>query len=283
MQRPLLPIVASAALIFGVYATFVQFAPLRIASGQNQNDTNLIRAQDYLAAPDAATVLVGSSLTFRLPAAALGPLSANLAIAGGAPATGLTLIQKAATHPELVLVEVNLLQHGADEAMVEALLRFPERPLRKHLRVFRTGYDPVNLVWRGMAAAMHKADFDPPPSLEVTRRLIEIQQREKSQLPDMNALRQNLTQASSLVAALRARGIRVGFFEMPVDPSLSDLPTNVAVRREALRVFPRDRFCWLNLVVPGGAHTVDGVHLTAEDAVFVARQIANQRGACLKP
>jgi len=284
MQQPLRPVLVSAALAFAAYAAFVQWTPFQVPSGQNQNDTNLIRAEDYLAAPNAETVLVGSSLTFRVPAADLGPRMVNLAFAGGAPATGLALIRDANARPVLVLVEINLLQRGADRDMIGSLLRFPEHWLRTRLKVFRTGHDPVNLTWRGMAALMHKADFEPPPpSPEIIRQLTADQRREKLRGVDINVLRHNLAEVSSLVAALRARGVRVGFFEMPVDPSLADLPSDATIRREALRAFPRDRFCWLNLAVPGGPHTFKGVHLDAHDAALVARQIADQRRTCINP
>ena len=283
MRPPLLPVFSTAVLLFAAYAAFVQFAPLTVTAGQNQGDTNLIRAQTYLAAPkQTGTVLVGSSLTFRLPASALGEDVANLAMAGGAPATGLALIKVANSHPALVLVEINLLQRSADLAMVTTLLRFPERSLRSHLRVFRTGYDPVNLAWRSLAALTGKADFDPPPPAEVTRQLTRLQQQEMAHAPDITVLRRNLAQAASLVEELKARGIAIGFFEMPVDASLEGLPANAILRREVLRTFPEQRFCWIKPNVPGGAHTLDGIHLTAPDAVLVAKQVAAQKGNCLR-
>jgi hypothetical protein len=282
MQRPLLPIFVSAGLIWAAYAAFVQFAPFSVSAGQNQNDTNLMRAQDYLAAPVQDTLLVGSSLTFRLPAAELGPHVANLAIAGGAPATGLALVEKAGTRPQLVLVEINLLARGPDLPMVGSLLRFPERGLRKYLRVFRTGYDPVNLAWRGAAVLMHKADVEPVPPPAVTRQLTDFQRQEKARAPDPAALARTLSQTASLVAALQARGIQIGFFEMPVDASLVHSPADTAVRRAAQLTFPPDRFCWLTLKLPQGAHTGDGIHLLAPDAALVARQVADQRATCLR-
>jgi len=269
-------------MVFSAYAALVQFIPFTITAGQTQDDTNLIRAQEFVAQPDRDSVLVGSSLTFRLPAQALGTHIANLAFAGGGPATGLALVRDSGARPALVLVEINLLLRGPDQAMIESLTRFPERQLRKHLRVFRTGYDPVNWLWRGAMFLLHRTEVEPPPSARVVHQLTQAQWREKSEPPDLQTLRRNLAQVSSMVAFLQAGGTKVGFFEMPVDPSLIDTPADAEVRREALRAFPPSRFCWLKLGVPGGAHTVDGIHLTAGDAVLVAHEISQQRMNCLR-
>jgi len=80
---------------------------------------------------------------------------------------------------------------------------------------------------------------------------------------------------------LQARGTKVGFYEMPIDNSLMNSPRETVLRQEVLRKFPPGRFCWLKLSLPGGARTIDGVHLIAEDALSVARQIRDQHGKCL--
>jgi hypothetical protein len=282
MQRPLLPIFASAALVFTAYAALVQLMPFTIEKGQNQGDTNMIRAQDYLANPVSDTVLVGSSLTFRLPPPVLGPRIANLAMAGGAPATGLALIERSNARPRLVLVEINLLSRPADMAPVQSLLRFPERQLHGSLRAFRTGYDPVNVTERGIQALLHKSDEDLVPPPDAIHRLIANEREIRSRQPDADQLRDNLAKTAVLVTALQARGIRVGFFEMPIDSSLTDLPAEKILRQQVLQRFPANRFCWLKLSVRGGAHTLDGIHLMSDDAALVARQVVHQRGTCLK-
>lgn len=282
MQRPLFPVFLSAALVVAAYAALVQFLPFRIEKGQDQGDTNMLRAQDYLANPERDIVLVGSSLTFRLSPRLLGPRIANLAMAGGAPATGLSLIDRSGARPKLVLVEVNLLLRDADMSQVQFLLRFPERQLRIGLRAFRTGYDPVNLTERAAQALLHKGEEDLVPQPDAIRQLIAGQRRVMAQPPNPDDLRRYLARSASLVSALERRGIRVGFFEMPIDPSLTDLPAEQGLRQAVMRQFPPGRFCWLMLSVPGGAHTLDGIHLMSGDAGLVAHEVVDQGTACIK-
>ena len=281
MRQPFLPLFVAAALVIAVYAALMQLLPLRIDKGQNQHDTNLLRAESYLAKPDDDIVLVGSSLTYRLPPSVLGPHIANLAMAGGAPATGLVLVERSGAHPKLVLVEVNLLLQAPDMATVQSLLRFPERQLRESLLAFRTGYDPVNVVERGIQALLHSSETDLVPLPDAIRRLIAVQQATMSHAPDAATLDRNLAQTAVLVSALEARGIRVGFFEMPMDSSLMDSHLEKDLRQAVLRRFPSVHHCWMTLSVPGGAHTLDGIHLTSGDAAQVAKEVASQSAACL--
>ena len=279
MQRPLIPVAVTAALVFTAYAAFVQFAPFTVRAVQNQVDTNMMRAQNFLAsAPD--TVLVGSSLTFRLPTALLEPQVSNIGMVGGSSLTGLAIVEGSGQRPRLVLIESNLLERPLDRQSVEAQLRFPERFLRRHLRVFRTGYDPANLIWHGLTTLTHQTDADIALTPQAARAFYVEQQQLKSHPPEAGNFQAHLHQTAALVAALEARGVKIGFFELPIDPGLMNSPADTAIRRDVGRAFPPGRYCWLKLQVPGGAHTLDGVHLTAEDSATVARQILAQRQDC---
>jgi hypothetical protein len=284
MDRKLLLTGLVAVSLFALYAACVQFMPLRVPAGQNQNDTNMIRAQAYLNAPvPPPIVLTGSSLTFRLPPEKLATPVANLGFAGDGAMTGVTLVEASGITSPLVLVEINRLMLPADHGKATLLLRFPERDLRRHFRVFRTGYDPVNLInltYRGAAWLMHKSDYEAPPRTETMRLLTEVQRKTYAGEPDLTSLRANLRDLAALDAEWRRRGITLGFFEMPVDASLVDLPGVARVRQEVLRAFPPSRFCWLRL--PASGHTVDGIHLTLEDAASVARLIRTESSSCLR-
>jgi hypothetical protein len=279
MQRSLLPIAATAALSFAAYAAFVQLAPFSVPVVQNQIDSNMMRAQNFLAAPPA-TVLVGSSLTYRLPEKVLGPDTANIGLMGGSALTGLSLVDRSGERPGLVLIESNLFDRPLDQQAVDAQLRFPERILRRYFRVFRTGYDPANLLWRALTGMTHQTEVEAVLTPQAARAFYAEQQQFKARPPEVQLFRHHLQQAQAMVASLQAKGIRVGFFEMPIDPGLSGSPADTMMRRAIAKVFPASRYCWLHLQVPGGAHTVDGVHLTPEDSALVAQRILAQRKLC---
>lgn len=280
MKRPLKTVFVTGAILLVIYAAFVQWLPISISTAQNQYDTNLIRVQDYLRAPDRRVVLAGSSLTFRLPQPVLGAEIANVGLAGDGARTVLYLIRDSGARPGLVLVESNLLMHPPSVDLVKSQLRFPDFGLRAALRMLRTGYDPVNLLWRGLAALTHKGDAEPVMPPQIVRQLTDKQRAEKSHPPDRARLHDSLADTAAVVKQLQARGIKVGFFEMPIDPDLMHSPFDDALRREELQEFPESRFCWLRPEVPGGAHTVDGIHLTQADAALVARQLVRLSETC---
>jgi hypothetical protein len=280
MQRSLLPTAVTAALSFAAYATFVQFVPFSVPVVQNQVDTNMMRAQNFLAG-NPQTVLVGSSLTFRLPPALLEPQVANIGMVGGSSLTGLAMVDGSGQRPRLVLVEINLLERPLDRDAVQAQLRFPERFLRKHFRVFRTGYDPANLLWRGLTTLTHQVDADLMVTPQAAHAFYLEQQRFKAHPPEITNFRHNLKQTAALVASLEAKGVHVGFFEMPIDPRLMDSPADTMIRHAVAQAFPPGRYCWLHPEIPGGAHTVDSMHLTTGDAAIIAGQILAQQKACL--
>jgi hypothetical protein len=247
---------------------------------QNQVDTNMMRAQNFLAsAPD--TVLVGSSLTFRLPTALLEPQVSNIGMVGGSSLTGLAIVDGSGQRPRLVLIESNLLERPLDSQAVSAQLRFPERFLRRHFRVFRTGYDPANLIWRGLTTLTRQTDVEPVLTPQAAHAFYLEQEKFKAHPPEARNFQHNLRQTAALVASLEAKGIKVGFFELPIDPGLMNSPADTAIRRDVSNAFPPGRYCWLKLELAGGAHTLDGVHLTAEDSASIARQILAQRKSCL--
>ena len=279
MQRSLLPIAVTAALSFTAYAAFVQFAPFTVPVVQNQVDTNMMRAQNFLRA-HPQTVLVGSSLTFRLPPALLEPQVSNIGMVGGSSLTGLAIVDGSGQRPKLVLVESNLLERSLDQHTVGSQLRFPERFLRDHLRVFRTGYDPSNLLWFGLTTLTHQVNEEFVVTPEAAKAFYAEQQKYKSRPPESAAFHQRLKQAAALVASLEAKGIKVGFFELPIDKGLANSPADTFIRREVTKAFPPGRYCWLDLGVQAGAHTLDGVHLTTEDARLVAGKILAQQHTC---
>lgn len=279
MQRSLLPIAVTAALSFTAYAAFVQFAPFTVPVVQNQVDTNMMRAQNFLRAnPD--TVLVGSSLTFRLPPALLEPQVSNIGMVGGSSLTGLAIVDGSGKKPKLVLIETNLLERPLDQPTVDSQLRFPERFLRQHLRVFRTGYDPANLLWFGLTTLTHQVNAEFVVTPEAAKAFYAEQEKFKSRPPESAAFHQKLKQVAALVTSLQAKGIRIGFFELPIDKRLANSPADTFIRGEVAKAFPPGRYCWLDLGVQAGAHTLDGVHLTTPDAAMVARKVLVQRHAC---
>ena len=106
----LLPILGSAAAVFVIYGAIVQFWAPDFDLGITQDATNRIAAERYVDEDSSPNmVIVGSSLSYRMPSDVLGPGFFNLSLSGKDSLTGIEIVERARPNPHLLLVETNLL------------------------------------------------------------------------------------------------------------------------------------------------------------------------------
>ena len=230
---------------------------------------------DYFKRATPTVSLVGSSLTVRLKEEYFKRSDfENLALSGGSPLTGLTIIDRALKKkPVIVAVETNILSRAADDALI-ARYRYSTQPV-----------EPIQPI-RTFAAIVFEKERQP-------RRLLNVEEREKILRSSPASLSKSYTQAvSDLVADfklhpyddgirrhaeelkaltddLRSKGVIVYLFQMPVSPEIERTRYVHNCRTAIARLFdPADR---LDLDY-GGAdlHWVDGQHLDDKSALIVA-------------
>lgn len=236
---------------------------------------NRIKAERYIySASRPRTVIVGSSLTFNLPDAALGPDIFNLALAAVGPLTGLTVIERSVPAPDTVAVEVNFIYGGADAAFVADLFAPVLHPARGALLALRHEYQPVNValsIARRAAGRSEDQRLAADSRQDVVDAMLAVHLREFSRSPQAAGLTSALDSLERLVEALKRKGVRVVFFEMPIHPELYRAPLKRAARDALLSRYPPGRHQWLDLQQCGAVETTDALHLTYRDALRVAR------------
>jgi hypothetical protein len=269
------PLVRTTLLTFlavlAAYEGFLRLAAPQVDQGADMGLTNAIRLENYAdgGAPD--TVLVGSSLAGRLQARMLPANWSNIALTGGSALTGLQLVAQSAITPRRVIIESNYLDRPSDAATLDALTDWPQ-PLLRHLFWFtRTAYMPLNLVFSEVEEAIQRrraekgtnVESAPANQADLTAALRPAYQSP----PDFS----RLPELAALVGRLQARGIEIGFVELPVEESLANTPHLVLMRQQLRAMF--GSVCWLRL---GGGpwHTGDGEHLLTQDAARAARELA---------
>ncbi|MGN6580402.1 MAG: hypothetical protein ACTHJ1_10535 [Bordetella sp.] len=267
-------------VLVALYGTLVQIWSPFIEVGQNQEATNRIRLENYLdSASNPPIVLVGSSLSTRLAASALGPLVENLGISGGSSLTGLDVLAHAHKHPRIVVIEANLLDRPIDVDLIETLFREPISSLRSKIKVLQYRYRPVNLIY-GLIAARHveSAEADVPPA--IFNLLLQDQIKSQSRLLNPAIVKNHIVEMTDLVSRLVARGINPVFLTIPVDPALTQSPQANQFRHIFESAFPKSKYCWIRPTLPGVPRTRDGLHLVQADAAIVASQIEPLAHAC---
>lgn len=266
----LLPrIFATALIVLGAYEAALRIAAPNVNSSPDQYTANAIRLESYVdGGARAPAVIVGSSLSARIPSDAWPQGWRVLSQADGSALTGLSVV--AATHPlpARVLIEANFLDSGADPADIENATGAVPHKLRAALWLTRRAFRPMNIiVWA--LRRLSPSDEAAPANFP---QILKLQQNGFAKAPDAGA-RSRLVPVKALVDRLQQEGVRIAFFEMPVDASLGNMPFASGRRALYEMLFPKSTYCWL-LIAGTNWQTIDGIHLLARDGRKAAAAIA---------
>ena len=199
----------AALLMVGSYEIFLRMANPQADVGQDQFATNRIRLENYVDRGSAAdAVVVGSSLTARVPTDAWPKGWQILSQAGGNALVGLEVVGRAIPKPRRILIEINTLDTPYKMDDATNVLDPVRRNARQWLRFTRSANRPANLlVWRLRPAGAGSSE---QPGAGFRTQLGQWQ-RSYNQGPG-GQLSSNLVRARAIIDALRDRGVAVTFF-----------------------------------------------------------------------
>jgi hypothetical protein len=255
-------------------------------------DGNLITLNRFAKEPIPDVVLVGSSLTFRLKEEYfVTPRVRNLALAGGSPVTGLTIVANRRTLPRVVLIETNVLSRTIDTALVA---RYSEeavaesrflRPVRTAVAAYENWVhapprDAQARAARNVLLGRPPSDFD--SHVAADRALREMNDEDPSE-----ATRANVEALKQLIADIEQRGTRAFLIEVPVSAHIEG-SRFVRVTKEIVEAAFPDPERWLRIDPPRAElRWADGVHLDERSALIVVksleRALAGQPGSVSAP
>ena len=272
MGRKLFITAVAAVLIIGSYEAFLRVAKPRSDVGQDQFATNRIRLENYVDRNERAVgVVVGSSLTARVPADAWPKDWQILSQAGGNALVGLEVVEQISARPQKILIEINTLDIAYRRDDVEAALSSVKRATRQILWLTRTASRPANLMVWTFRPRGGSGNEQPGPGFPIQ---LARQHRSYGREPG-SQLKQNLHLTKKMVDRLRHRSVEIVFFEMPVDRSLIGLLRAQRIRDAVAAAFPPRFYCWR--IVDDGRfwRTIDGIHLTSKSAREAAAAVAS--------
>jgi hypothetical protein len=278
-KRLLLFIVLWCVLPLAAYDALVSLAPVPVEVAASMWSQNRIRAERYLRADKLTAVLVGSSLTQRLPDEAFGPGTYNLALASNGPATGIEIIRRSARRPRMIVIETNIINAAPDETFINELFDEPLLTLRSWFAALRQENRPLNLILnliRGPSKKNNERLMAKKADPDIVKRMIGTFRKDYDQPLPADALRDPLSLIKTDVDALARDGVKIAFLEMPINPVLRDSARMSSLRAALKSVFPPEDYLWLDLDAIGPVETEDGLHLVYRDAVKVARALQTQ-------
>lgn len=267
-----------AALLLGLYSVFVSYGPrpheVRFQSGDQLNRHVI---ETFMRDPGRpGVVLVGSSMTERLGETIGAGCAYNLALGGESALTGLAVLVKAGAAPKQVFIETNVPERRINARLVDE----GTRALPRWIPALATRNMPVNLLFSALAR------FKPPAprgaDATILRQALEVQHDVYAHPIATSELTANLVTLKEQVQFLESAGIRVVFYELPIHPSLEGTPRALQIRTAFVTAFPGHRLITAGqLAQPATISTIDGVHLTLDEAASVGRRLQEWYGdAC---
>lgn len=265
---------------FGITAV-VAIAALRLGANYDvrtivttTESQNYAVAAKYLNRGTHNTVLVGSSLTFRLSENYFrSDYVENLSLAGGSPATGMAIIAGAPT-PKLVLVEANILNRVLDESFIRRVIdrtSLTFRPIRSAAAYYETLMHPS--FKKEQVRSVVDRLIAQPPSDVVNSDLVQFAMNDAAVRPPIDPVRRGLSDIRKYKALLESRGVKVLLFHMPYSLQYEATPFAMFSTQMASEAFP-NADSWLPINVDlSQLRWTDGVHLDERSAAVVAQAI----------
>jgi hypothetical protein len=212
------------------------------------------------------------------------PETFNLSFGAQSALIGVKIVLAAHTHPRAVFIESNVLRNS-DTVFANEILRPWLLAARRWMISLRDFARPMTLVktylkiasiarghfWSGTLQLT--CNLQPRRPANVIFDQLLADQKGHHAAPLSKGAQASLTRELSVdIAALEERGIRVVFFEMPMNPALCEMPLQTSIRILIRTQFPAEPY--FRIGDCNAVTTVDGLHLSWPEAEPVTRQFA---------
>lgn len=265
-----------AILVVG-YAVYIKFGKPELNTVQHQASGNRISAERYIFGPDQpdATVIVGSSLSFRIALDSLPPHTNNLSFGGLTVYDGLELVRQSGKRPKRVLVETNMIYKDPDRAFLDAVFQPGLFQLRKAAPILREENQPSGVLVGYVKRSMKDGEVSPDAladSMAMSENLLNTNRGIFAKVPADSTQQRYIALLQREVHALEANGAEVIFVEIPISEELMASPLARRTREVIQERFPGHTF----LRGPGTWRTTDGLHLQWHNAQRYSGWLARQ-------
>lgn len=255
------------------WAAFVQWVapaspPLPLGAVQNP----IVAERLAFDQTDSSLLVLGSSMTARLPMADVVTGAQSVGLSGSSTTTAIQLVQQLGRRPRVVVLEANHLARPVDTSETRALPAGVKR--HPSWRVRRVEFRPSTLALGAIVRATNRLRqvllSEPRRRATEARAAVDYGRTEIDSAESQPALEE----ARAVIDQWRAAGTVVYLVEMPSHPLIA---MTAIEHRMVDRVFPAALFPRLSLGA-GAFPTTDGRHLEADAALRVARAIADALG-----
>ena len=228
-------------------------------------------------------VILGTSLAANINEKHIGEGVQSIALGGGSTKTGLEIVKRSKSKPQIVLVEINniALLRAIDGKLVDYLYNPIIYWMRKYLPMLREEYRPVSVfinylksrsqqnqkpMSREALDSLEGRNINPKLSQKAIQTAVETQSKPLSEKDAKNMTQEADLMRNQIAEIKKNTGAKVVLFDIPRDSRVNATLMMTQVRELAKKLFPPDRFEWLPPPKEREWRTNDGTHLIRSDA-----------------
>lgn len=271
--------------LMSFYQVLVSGGVVPASEGVTQRQNNIVRAQRYVYQDDSdlKMVIVGSSLAANLNEKHIGEGVKSIAFGAGASKTGLEIVKRSKSKPQIVLVEITDVDflREIDAKLLDSLYHPIFYWMRQYLPMLREEYRPVSVfincfksrsqqnqerMSREELDSLESRNLTPKLSQKAIQTAVDNESKPLSE-KDAETMKQEADLMRNQIAEIKKNiGAKVVLFDIPRESRVNATLRIKQVRELAKKLFPPDRFEWLPPPKEREWRTNDGTHLIRSDA-----------------
>jgi len=267
--------ILTALVLFLGYSFFIKaIAPRWWQTSQHLWQDNIIKAQKFIYSDNPFNnVIVGSSLSYLLLTDSL-PNTFSLSFGGQSVFEGLNILVRSKNIPKCLFIEMNFILRPENKQFTKALNSRILYYSRKAFPVLRDENQPLGAIGRYIElraskfALQSKLEIQTSAASNIFEELLTIQKKRYAELPDPAVADDAFRRLKKYIYTLENRGVKITFFEMPVDKSLNNSPRANLIRGMFHRHFAASHYQYVPIPEWTNYETTDGLHLTHNEALL---------------
>ena len=269
----------SAGVLLLLYIVFIAVYKPDWNSGQTQWQANKIRAQNFLYNKEIYNkVILGTSLSAGgIITDSLPKNIYNLGLDGQTIWDGFLVLERRTEAVKVVFIEMNVIISGENKTFVKSIASQTSYYFCKYLPWKREKYKSADLVLslakmysmmkyeRQNSITHNKAESEEKyVRTEMFNKLLKLQQERYSILPTNEVIEDKFRKLKMYTDNLEAKGIKIVFFEMPIEKELCTMPYFVTLRSAFYKNFPPSKYKYILQPDCSEYQTRDGIHINLE-------------------
>lgn len=240
--------------------------------------TNAERTEEYVySKKEFPIVIVGSSLSGAFEGHSLFTRPYfNLFLPFTGSCTGLEIVRRSHKIPEVLFIEINHVDRGIDSVLIADVFKTPMYSLKKNIPfLLKKNKLFANILDRLKKPVSNKLNSTQPPAVLYTK-MLNASVKEWSKLPDTVYMRLLLNRFKDNLAYLSAHGTKIWFYEVPMDPGITNSPLLVYQRTFFQQLALKNGYTFIKVDQSRPYRTGDGVHMLEKDSEIYTKYFINK-------